>query len=134
MEHILNEIELKELHDEYYAIDDRIRQLEMRQYEIDHAICRNSCNIVASRFIPLELYDKIKVTKSTWCGYNRPEITTEMVGFFGLFRLEGHPYTADDGVHQVRLRLYQVKKDGTPSQRYEDIYGGSIVSIEKVVE
>lgn len=132
MEHILNESEKKELWDEYYAIGDKLRELKKRQDEIDHLMCQNAINIVASRFIPLELHDKIRVVKKTWT--MRGYINETVEGFFGLFRREGHIYTADDGVANVKLRLYQIKKDGTPSQRYDEIYGGSIESIEKVEE
>lgn len=128
--HIFNEAEKKELWDEYFAIADKVRELEARQSEIDHLMCQNACNVVASRFIPLELYDKIRVVRKTWTFNGYKYETVE--GFFGLFRREGHIYTADDGVGGVKLRLYQIKKDGTPSQRYDEIYGGSIESIEKV--
>lgn len=130
--HIFNEAEKKELWDEYFAIADKVRELQGRQSEIDHLMCQNACNVVASRFIPLELYDKIRVVRKTWVWDGYKYETVE--GFFGLFRREGHIYTADDGVGGVKLRLYQIKKDGTPSQRYDEIYGGSIESIEKVEE
>ena len=130
--HIFNEAEKKELWDEYYAISDKVRELEARQSEIDHLMCQNAINIVASRFIPLELHDKIRVTRKIWVWDGYKYETVE--GFFGLFRREGHIYTADDGVGNVKLRLYQIKKDGTPSQRYDEIYQGSIESIEKVEE
>lgn len=130
--HIFNEAEKKELWNEYYAINDKVRELQKRQDEIDHLMCQNAINTVASRFIPLELRDKIRVTRKIWVWDGYKYETVE--GFFGLFRREGHIYTADDGVGSVKLRLYQIKKDGTPSQRYDEYFAGSIESIEKVTE
>ena len=130
--HIFNEAEKKELWDEYYAIHDKVRELEARQSEIDHLMCQNAINIVASRFIPLECYDKIRVTYKElgWGEYK----TNTKEGFFGLYRREGHIYTADDGVGSVKLRLYQIKKDGTRSLKYDEFWQGNIVNIEKVEE
>ena len=130
MEHIFNENEKKELWDEYYAISDKVRELEARQSEIGHLMRQNACNTVASRFIPLELHDKIRINRKifVWGGYQYET----MEGFFGLFRHEGHIYSGDDGVSSVKLRLYRIKKDGKPSERYDEFYAGSIVSIEKV--
>ena len=132
MGHIFNDNEKKELWDEYYAISDKVRELEVRQMEIDHLMCQNAINIVASRFIPLELHDRIRVTRKTWT--MRGYIYETVEGFFGLFRRDGHIYTADDGVGGVKLRVYQIKKDGQPSQRYDEYFAGSIESIEKVEE
>ena len=132
MEHILNENEKKELWNEYYAINDKVRELQKRQDEIDHTIRQNSCNVVASRYIPLNYGDKIRIVKETsWMG--RKE-TTIMVGFFGSFHMDTRPYTVDDGVSMVKLRLYQVKKDGTQSQKSDDIWASNITYIEKVEE
>ena len=132
MGHIFNDNEKKELWDEYYAISDKVRELQTRQSEIDHLMCQNAINIVASRFIPLELHDKIRVVTKFWTFHGYKYETVE--GFFGLFRREGHIYTADDGVGNVKLRVYQIKKDGKPSQRYDEYFAGSIESIEKVEE
>lgn len=132
-EHILNEAEIKELRDEYFNIKDKIRELEKRTDEIDATIVRNSCNIVASRFIPLEFGDKIRVTYKVWRYPGYVEEVKE--GFFGNFYMEErHPYTVDNGVSMVRLRIYQIKKDGTRSQKSDYVFGGSIVNIEKVEE
>ena len=132
-EHILNEAELKELWAEYYNIKDKIRELERRTDEIDATIVRNSCNIVASKYIPLKPGDKIRVTYKEWEWAKFETKTKE--GFFGSFFMEEkHPYTVDNGVGSVRLRLYQIKKDGTQSQKSDTIWNGTIVSIEKVEE
>lgn len=131
-EHILNEAEIKELKDEYYAIREKIRNLERRTDEIDATIVCNSCNIVASRFVPLKYGDKIRVTYKEWVGFSGYK---DMVleGFFGNFYMEEkHPYTEDNGVGSVRLRTYQIKKDGTRSQRSEYVFAQNIVSIEKL--
>lgn len=134
-EHILNEAEIKELKDEYYAIKDKIRELEKRTDEIDATIVRNSCNIVAARFIPLEFGDKIRITKKVFRGYNMEDMIVQEEGIFGSFFLQDrHPYTEDNGVGRVQLRLYQIKKDGTRSQKSNTHWAGGIVSIEKVEE
>lgn len=132
MEHILNEAELKELHDEYFSIADKVRELEHRQREIDATICRNSCNIVASRFIPLEIGDKVRVTRQTYTGLEHKPIISTIEGFFNSFYLEGHPYTVDNGVGRVKLRINQIKKDGTRSCRFDELYAGSVTNIEKI--
>jgi hypothetical protein len=131
-EHILNEAEIKELKDEYYAIKDKIRELEKRTDEIDATIVRNSCNIVASRFIPLEFGDKIRVTYKEWIGVSGyKDVVLE--GFFGNFYMEEkHPYTVDNGVGSVKLRTYQIKKDGTRSQKSDSVFVQNVVSIEKM--
>lgn len=132
-EHILNKAEIKELRDEYFNIKEKIRELQKRTDEIDATIVRNSCNIVASRFIPLEFGDKIRVTCKVWTLKGYIEDVKE--GFFGNFYMdEAHPYTVDNGVSMVRLRIYQIKKDGTRSQRSDYVFGGSIANIEKVEE
>lgn len=131
-EHILNETEIKELKDEYYAIRDKIRELEKRTDEIDATIVRNSCNIVASRFIPLKFGDKIRVTYKEWIGISGyKDVVLE--GFFGNFYMEEkHPYTVDNGVGSVKLRTYQIKKDGTRSQKSDSVFVQNVVSIEKM--
>ena len=131
-EHILNETEIKELKDEYYAIRDKIRELEKRTDEIDATIVRNSCNIVASRFIPLKFGDKIRVTYKEWIGISGyKDVVLE--GFFGNFYMEEkHPYTVDNGVGSVKLRTYQIKKNGTRSQKSDSVFVQNVVSIEKM--
>jgi hypothetical protein len=131
MEKILTDEEIKALKDEYYATKDKIRELEKRTGEIDATIVRNSCNIVASRFIPLKFGDKIRVTFKVWryLGYE----TEVKEGFFGSFYMDDrHPYTEDNGVYSVKLRLYQIKKDGTRSQKSDYVFASNIVSIEKL--
>jgi hypothetical protein len=132
---MLNDIELKELHDEYFSISKTILKLEMRQMEIDHIINNNSKEKVASRFIPLEFGDKIRVTRKVMRGGIKLayDITTHE-GFFGSWVLDGHQYTKDDGVGSVKLRLYQIKKDGTRSQICDEFNANIITSIEKVEE
>lgn len=125
---MFNEKELKELHDEYFAISDKIRELEHRQTEIDIAINNNTKERVASRFIPLEFGDKIKVTTKIYPNNK----TYEYEGFFGSWVLDGHQYSHNDGQGLVKLRLYQIKKDGTRSLKYDEFYNGSIESIEKI--
>lgn len=130
-EHILNEAEIKELQNEYYTIREKIRSLEQRTDEIDATIVRNSCNIVASRFVPLKYGDKIRVVHKQWAFNGYKDIVLE--GFFGNFYMDNkHPYTADNGVSTVKLRIYQIKKDGTQSQKSDYVFASNIVSIEKL--
>ena len=131
MEKLLTQEEILALENEYYETKDKIRELTNRTDEIDAIIVRNSCNIVANRFIPLKFGDKIRVTRKTWCysGYE----TEVKEGFFGSYYMdERHPYTEDNGVSSVRIRLYQMKKDGTRSQKCNGYWAGDVVSIEKL--
>ena len=134
MGHIMNDAELKELHNEYHAISDRIRDLQARQAEIDSLINANSCEAVASRFIPLGDGDKVRITLSTFTGLNKPDLVTHHEGFFGGFHLAGHQYTEDYGEHRVFLRLYRVRKDGTPSARCDDYLASRVTDIEKMTD
>ena len=128
----MNDTELKELHNEYYTISDRIRDLQARQAEIDNLINANSCAAVASRFIPLEEGDKVRITLSTFTGLNIAGFIPQHEGFFGGFHLTGHQYTEDYGKHRVYLRLYRVRKDGTPSPRlYDEYLASTVTDIEK---
>lgn len=129
---MLNNIELKELHDEYFSISDKIRELQRRQTEIDNTINNNSKEVVASRFIPLEFGDKIHLTVKTFIPWNAEYSISEGEGFFGSWVLDGHQYTVDHGEGAVKIRIYDIKKDGTRSQKCKEIYAQSIVSIEKV--
>lgn len=126
---MLTENEIKELHDEYYALSDKIREMESRQMEIDGTINNAVKEKVASRFIPLKFGDKIKVKVKYWY---KPDEITEHEGFFGSWVLDGHQYTVDGGAGRVRVRLYQIKKDGTRSERYNEYYANDIVDIVKM--
>ena len=131
MEKLLTQEEILALKNEYYETKDKIRELSNRTDEIDAIIVRNSCNIVARRYIPLEFGDKIRVTYKV---FRYLQYETEVKeGFFGSYYMdERHPYTEDNGVSSVKLRLYQIKKDGTRSQKTDDCWTGNIVSIEKL--
>ena len=130
---MLSEFELGMLHKEYFDLCDKIREMERKKTQIDLTINENSKQKVASRFIPLEFGDKIRVTRKVMRG--GLEITYDTYtyeGFFGSWVLDGHQYTEDDGLGRVKLRLYQIKKDGTRSQKTDDCWTGNIVSIEKL--
>ena len=131
MEKLLTQEEILALKNEYYETKEQIRELSHRTDEIDAIIVRNSCNIVANRFIPLEFGDKIRVTYQV---FRHLHYETEVKeGFFGSYYMdERHPYTEDNGVSSVKIRLYQIKKDGTRSQKTDDCWTGNIVSIEKM--
>ena len=132
---MLNEIELKELHDEYSAISEKINSLRSRQLEIDLTINNNSKEVIASKFIPLEFGDKIKVVIRNFRPFFEKNYTySEHIGIFGSWVLDGHQYSTDNGVGSVKLRLYQIKKDGTRSLKYDEFFNDNIVSIEKVEE
>ena len=131
MEKLLTQEEILALENEYYETKDKIRELSRRTDEIDGIIVQNSCNIVANRFIPLEFGDKIRVTRKVWKFSGYVEEVKE--GCFGSYYMdEMHPYTEDNGVSSVKIRLYQIKKDGTRSQKTDDCWTGNIVSIEKM--
>ena len=131
MEKLLTQEEILALENEYYETKDKIRELSRRTDEIDGIIVQNSCNIVANRFIPREFGDKIRVTRKVWKFSGYVEEVKE--GFFGSYYMdERHPYTEDNGVSSVKIRLYQIKKDGTRSQKTDDCWTGNIVSIEKM--
>ena len=133
MEKLLTQEEILALKNEYYETKDKIRELSNRTDEIDAIIVQNSCNIVANRFIPLEFGDKIRITKKIFRGYNMEDMIVQEEGIFGSFFLQDrHPYTEDNGVGSVQLRLYQIKKDGTRSQKSNTHWAGGIVSIEKM--
>jgi hypothetical protein len=132
MKKLLTQEEILALKNEYYETKDKIRELSNRTDEIDAIIVRNSCNIVANRFIPLEFGDKIRVTYKEWIGISGyKDVVLE--GFFGNFYMEEkHPYTVDNGVGSVKLRTYQIKKDGTRSQKSDSVFVQNVVSIEKM--
>ena len=130
---MLSEFELGMLHKEYFDLCDKIREMERKKTQIDLTINENSKQKVASRFIPLEFGDKIRVTKRVWVGGLSAKYETETrEGFFGSWVLDGHQYTEDNGEGKVKLRLYQIKKDGTRSQKSNEFFAGSIINIEKV--
>ena len=133
MEHILNPAELEELRKEYEEINERIRKLKIRKNEIDNTIAHNACNVVAGRFIPLEFGDRIRVTKSVYSDwFDRPDSVVEMEGFFGCFHLEdAHIYFPSNEINGVRLRLYQIRKNGTRSEKCDEILCRHIIKIEK---
>ena len=132
---MLSEFELEMLHKEYFDLCDKIREMEKKKMQIDSTINKDSKQKVASRFIPLEFGDKIRVTRQVYRGgFNISYDTHIHEGFFGSWVLDGHQYTEDNGEGRVKLRLYQVKKDGTRSQKYDEFYAGSITNIEKVEE
>ena len=127
---MFTEEELKALDKEYFDNCDKIRELENRNIQIDILINNNSKEKVASKFIPLEFGDKIMVASRCYVGKDGYRYdSTE--GFFGSWVLDGHQYTVDNGEHKVKLRLYQIKKDGTRSLKYDEFYASNIVNIVK---
>ena len=126
----MTEEDLKALDKEYFENCNKVRELENRNAQIDMLINNNSKEKVASKFIPLEFGDKIMVASRCYVG-KAEYLYDSKEGFFGGWQLEGHQYTVDDGEHRVKLRLYQIKKDGTRSQKYDEFYQSSIVNIVK---
>lgn len=129
---MLTEKELKDLHEKYFKAGEQIRELENLRREIDLEINANSKEKVASRFIPLVYGDKIKVKTRTYVGISRNGVINEYDGFFGSWVLDGHQYAEDDGVARVKLRLYDIKRDGTISFKSKEFFAGSVVSIERL--
>ena len=124
---MLNNTEINELRNEYYSISDKIRELEKRQAEIDLKLKNNAKDIVASRFVPLEIGDKVRITFKNFDGVSTIE------GFFGSWVLYGHQYVGVEYLCDcVKIRVYQIKKDGTRSIRCDEYFAYNIVSIEKL--
>jgi dynactin complex subunit len=129
---MLTDNEIKELRKEYFNISDKIREMEQRQMEIDVTINNSVKEKVAGKFIPLEFGDKIRITKKEFNTWKDEYKFTNCEGFFGSWVLDGHQYTEDNGEGRVKLRLYQIKKDGTRSQKSDEIWVGHITNIEKI--
>lgn len=128
-----NENEVKSLHEEFVALNKKINEEQHRMYEIDAIIAHQIEEKVASRFIPLERGDKIRVQVNTFMGKKQPTEISTYVGLFGEFRMCGYNILADDmGESRILLFLYKPNSDGTMSTKYDSFPIGDIVNIEKI--
>ena len=128
-----NEKEVKSLHEEYVALCKKVNEEQHRMYEIDAIIAHQLEEKVASRFVPLERGDKIRVQVKTFMGKNQPTEISTYVGLFGEFRMCGYSILSDDmGESRVLLFLYKPLANGKISDKYETYPIGDIVSIEKI--
>lgn len=134
MEHILTDNEINEAFEEIKSVDAKIRELEKRRNEVNGMLTKNAIAVARSKFPGIEWGDKVEVTRAVY-SYNNPGATKTYIGFMGRFFLDRYYDTFEKNREQyLRLELYQVKKDGTRSQRKDELRFSSIVSIKKVEE
>lgn len=127
---MLSENEVKELNDEIFTIQEQIRNLNKRKDEIKSTLLHNSSEIVKSRFPNLEYGDKVKVTRKNWW-WNKVEEVTEILFFKGVWQGK---YDWELTPNAMSWKFYQIKKDGTQSQRVVEYGDSCIVNIEKIEE
>ena len=135
MEHILNETETKELFNELKSINEEINSLNKRSGEIKQVIIQSVIGKEKAKYSGIEFTDKVKVVRKKW-SYNDPDATEEVVGFMGNFYVKHFTYEYYSNTNiimpSVYMELYRVKKDGSRSQRRDEIPLSAIVSIEKI--
>ena len=82
---------------------------------------------VVSRWPEISKGDKVRLTySSNWDGKERSKD-----GFFGGAVVNSWD-TYTTSINDIKIRLNQIKKDGTASMRYDDFYQDNIVSIVKI--
>ena len=135
MEHILNETETKELYNELKSINEEINSLNKRSDEIKQVIIQSVVGKEKAKYPGIEFGDKVRVVRKKW-SFNNPDATEEVVGFMGNFFVKyfSYAYFSNDILPSVYMELYQVKKDGSRSQRKDEMTLSAIVSIEKIEE
>ena len=133
MEHILNETETKELYNELKSINEEINSLDKRSDEIKQVIIQSVVGKEKAKYPGIEFGDKVRVVRKKW-SFNNPDATEEVVGFMGNFFVKyfSYAYFSNDILPSVYMELYQVKKDGSRSQRKDEMTLSAIVSIEKI--
>jgi hypothetical protein len=133
-EHILNENELAEAYEQLRAVDDKITDLKKRKAEINHLITASAIAKVKAKYPGIEYGDKVEVAYDIY-DWRNSKTTKAMVGFMGNFFMNKYYSESDrDRESYVRLKLYEVKKDGTMSLRNHEFSACYIVSIKKVEE
>ena len=135
-EHILNENELKEAYAEITSINEKISSLKDRKGEINNMLIQSAINKAKTQFPGVEFGDKVKVERHVWDRNTQGVITAPIIGFMGEYFIDSRYVYGDfyDRTKELRLNLYQIKKDGTRSLKKEEIYIRNLVSIEKVEE
>ena len=136
LEHILNENELNEAYDEIKSINEKISSLKDRKDEINNILIRSAIVKAKTQFPGIEFGDKVKVERRIWDRNTQEVITAPIIGFMGEYFIDSRYVYGDfyDRTKELRLNLYQIKKDGTRSFKKEEIYIRNLVSIEKVEE
>lgn len=138
MGRILTKEELNSLENDYYKTHEEIDKLKTRLFEINKQVVESIIAEAESRFIPLEIGDKIRVTVKAYIpSYgNRKESETEVYeGFYDGFKASEFPDRIlhyEQAHHFTYLRVAKIKKDGTMSKIHDDFNIGLIVSIEKI--
>jgi hypothetical protein len=134
MEHILNENELNEAYAEIKSINEKIRDLDKRKNEIGQMLTQNAINKAKNRFPGIEFGDKVKVVRSVY-DWKNPKATETVIRYMGGYFLNNYAYGDYANYDKsIKLKLYQVKKDGTRSFKKDETHISNIVSIEKVEE
>ena len=136
IEHILNENELHEAYDEIRSINEKINSLKDRKGEINNILIQNAIGKAKTRFPGIEFGDKVKVVRRIYDEKARGVISSPIIGFMGEYFIDSRYVYGDfcDLTKELRLNLYQIKKDGTRSLKKDEIYIRNLVSIEKVEE
>jgi len=134
MEHILNENELNEAYAEIKVINEQIKSLENRKDEIGRLLIQSAINKAKNRFPGIEFGDKVKVVREVY-DWRNSKTTETVIRYMGGYFLDRYSYgDYDDHDRNVKLELYQVKKDGTRSLKKDETRVSKIVSIEKAEE
>ena len=136
LEHILNENELNEAYDEIKSINEKISSLKDRKGEINNMLIQSAIGKAKAQFPGIEFGDKVKVVRHIWDRNAQGIIAAPIIGFMGEYFIDSRYVYGDfyDRTKELRLNLYQIKKDGTRSLKKEEIYVRNLVSIEKVEE
>ena len=131
---ILTERELNGAYAEITAINEQIKNLENKKADITRMLGQSAINKAKSKFSDIEFGDKVKVVRSVY-DWNNPKATETVIRYMGRFFMGRYNYIDyHDYERQVQLELYQVKKDGTRSQKKDETVIAKIISIEKVEE
>lgn len=135
-EHILNENELNEAYDEIKSINEKISSLKDRKGEINNMLIQSAIGKAKAQFPGVEYGDKVKVVRRIYDSNAQKVVAVPIIGFMGEYFIDARYVCSDfyDRTKEVRLNLYQIKKDGTRSLKKEEIYIRNLVSIEKVEE
>ena len=137
LEHILSENELKEAYDEIKSINGKISSLKDRKDEINKMLEQSAIGKAKTQFPGVEYGDKVKVVRRIYDRNEQKVVAVPIIGYMGRYFIDSRYVPWDDfndRTKELRLNLYQIKKDGTRSLKKEEIYIRNLVSIEKVEE
>ena len=136
LEHILNENELNEAYEEIKSINEKISSLKDRKGEINNMLIQSAIGKAKAQFPGVEYGDKVKVVRRIYDRNAQKVVAVPIIGYMGEYFIDSRYVYGDfyDRSKELRLNLYQIKKDGTRSLKKEEIYIRNLVSIEKVEE